>query len=58
MDADEPGNLSDGEERAFGVGLRTASGVVPDGESLARHSEDDLRADHVTGQSNRMYLRA
>ena len=52
------GHLPNGEQRSVDVGACTAASVVAQDQSLVWHSEDDIDAEHVTGQPNRVHLRS
>ena len=52
MDANEGGDLPDGEQGPVHVGAGAVPRIVTDRQFLIRHAEDDLGADHITGQAN------
>ncbi len=51
-------DLANRQQRTVGVRPGAVARVVADRQPLVRHPEDDLGADHVTGQSDGMHLRA
>ena len=58
MDANERRDLPNGEQRAICVRTGAVPRVVTERQLLIRHPEDDFGADHVTGQTNGVNLRA
>src|SRR5262245_1970058 len=58
MDADERRDASDREQRAVDVWSCARASVMADRQSLIRHAEDDLRADHKAWQADGVHLRA
>lgn len=58
MDANERRDLLNGEQSPVHVRTCAVPRVVTDRQFLIRHPEDDLGADHVTGQANGVNLRA